>query len=60
MSVEQRFVRIETTEKWRGLDTPAENAGYSTDFFNTPLIKEDPWTNPLQSPIPRSPCGEEP
>jgi hypothetical protein len=42
MSVEQRFVRIETTEKWRGLDTPAENAGYSTDFFNTPLIKEDP------------------
>jgi hypothetical protein len=27
----------ETTETWRGLDTPAENAGYSTSFFNTLL-----------------------
>jgi hypothetical protein len=29
------ILRIETTEKLRGLDTPAENAGYSTGFFNT-------------------------
>jgi hypothetical protein len=42
-------LRIETTEKMRGLDTPAENAGYpglataepgrgSTDFFQHPAI----------------------
>jgi hypothetical protein len=31
--VEYRFLRIETTESDRGLDTPAKTAGYSTDFF---------------------------
>jgi len=41
--------RVRPPDIWRGLDTPANNAGYSTDLFNT-LINEIKSTPPGYNP----------
>jgi hypothetical protein len=43
---------------WPGLDTPAKNAGYSTDFFNKVLNKNSPASSNDRGVIPSPLRGE--